>query len=88
MNIVIGNKWLVWFFDRRILHTLFANYGEKVKLSELYFTQAKTFEELALEIGLYKSKGEARRAGKCGSIQKGWTGIKLSKKMPVWIWHC
>lgn len=43
--------------------------------------------ELAVLVGAYTSRSQARKAGRVGSIPKGWTEWKANKKMRFWIWN-
>jgi hypothetical protein len=40
-----------------------------------------------LELGLYKSTSEARRANRVGDVPSGWTEMKGNKKTFIWIWN-
>ncbi|WVX87348.1 hypothetical protein EniLVp02_0009 [Vibrio phage EniLVp02] len=42
---------------------------------------------LLAELGLYKSRSEARRAGRTGDIPTGYTEMKGSKKCYLFIWN-
>lgn len=53
----------------------------------VHFTTATDLPSLLKEVGVYKSTSEARRAGRTGDIQKGWSEIKASKKRRLWIWN-
>lgn len=49
---------------------------------------ATDLPDLLVQCGIYKSKSEARRAGRDGPIPPGWTQMKASKKVPVFcIWN-
>jgi len=81
-NVVVGKAWRLSELD-----TLFARYRQKVDLKEIHFTEAVNLETLALELGAYKSKGEARRAGRVGPIPSGWTMTWINKRRMVYIWN-
>ena len=51
------------------------------------FTDAKTIPELLVELKVYQTRSEARRAGRDGPIPDGFTVFKASKKVPcMCIW--
>jgi len=52
------------------------------------FVTARDLPNLLVELGTYKSTGEARRAGRKGAIPIGFTDrFKASKKDTLWIWN-
>jgi hypothetical protein len=54
----------------------------------VHFTDASDLPGLLVELGIYKSKSDARRAGREGPIPLGWTHeLKVSKKNRIWIWN-
>jgi len=53
----------------------------------VHFTEARDLPNLLVELGIFWSTGEARRAGRVGSIPEGWTELKASKKRRLWIWN-
>lgn len=81
-NIIVKNsKWNEEDFK------LFFAPDEPIDLKQIHFTKQDTIEGLAYEIGAYKSKGEARRAGRFGKIKVGWSNFWINKKHKVWIWN-
>ena len=54
---------------------------------EVHFTEAKDLPNLLVELGVFRSTSECRRAGRVGSIPEGWTELKASKKRRLWIWN-
>lgn len=62
------------------LETLFC--GEEIRLIE-----NTDLSSLAVQLGGYKSKSQARKAGRVGPIPLGWTEWKVNKLRRVWIWN-
>lgn len=54
---------------------------------DVHFCYHGMLPNLMVELGLYKSTSDARRAGRDGNIPKGWTEMKGNKKTPIWIWN-
>ena len=76
-NIIIKNSewhWLdIGFFGKR---------------RKVYFANATTFEDLMVELKIYKSRTQARRAKKLGEIPKGTTyDYKTPKTRWLDIWN-
>jgi hypothetical protein len=46
-----------------------------------------TIQDLCILTKAYKSFGECRRTGRWGDIPKGYSEIKLSKKIRAYIWN-
>lgn len=46
-----------------------------------------TMTDLAVEIGTFKSKSQARKAGRTGPIPEGWTDARGNKKTFLFIWN-
>lgn len=46
-----------------------------------------TLDILCKDLGIYKSTSEARRAGRIGNIPKGYSEIKASKKVILYVWN-
>lgn len=82
-NIVIRNS--PW--AERDLQILFFEKDEDFDMKEIYFSDAETLQELMVEIGAYKSKGESFRANRNGIIPKGWTEMWANKKQKIYIWN-
>ena len=76
MNIVIQSS--CW--RQEDIPTLFED--EHVK-----FSSCTALPSLMLELGLYKSTSEARRANRVGDVPSGWTEMKGNKKTFIWIWN-
>lgn len=76
MNIVIQNsKWT----DRDI-RCLFVD-------EPVIFSSHNNLTDLVVELRLYKSKSQARSAGRVGEIPKGWAEYKGNKTTTLWIWN-
>lgn len=76
-NVIV--KTSAW--TERDIETLFG--GEPV-----HFTEATDLSNLMVELGVYKSTSQARRAGREGPIPEGFTDrFKASKKVMIWIWN-
>lgn len=75
-NVVVKNS--PW--TPRDLEILFG--GEPI-----HFTEAQDLPNLLVELGVFKSCSDARRAGRVGPIPSGWTELKASKKRRIWIWN-
>lgn len=55
---------------------------------EVYVTTEIDLPRLLVEIGVFKSTSEARRAGRLGEVPSGWTDqFKASRKRRLWIWN-
>lgn len=55
---------------------------------EVHFTEANDLPTLMVELDIFPSKSEARRAKREGPIPTGWTDeFKASKKRRLWIWN-
>lgn len=55
---------------------------------EVHVTEETDLPRLLVEVGVYKSTSEARRAGRVGEVPQGWTGeFKASRKRRLWIWN-
>jgi hypothetical protein len=44
-------------------------------------------ESLAVRIGAFKSKSQARQAGRSGRIPTGYTEMWINKRRKIWIWN-
>lgn len=76
-NIIIDNQYLQ-SNDKEIL------FGEEL----VYLTKTTDLPQLLVELGIYKSKSEARKANRIGNIAEGWThNFKASKKNYIYIWN-
>jgi len=76
-NIIIQNEHLHQT-DQEIL------FGDE----DVHLTKTTDLPNLLVELGIFKSTSEARRAGRTGEIAKGWTSeFKASKKYRIWIWN-
>jgi len=54
----------------------------------VHFTDRTDLPGLLVELGIFKSTSEARRANRQGPIPAGFTdGFKASKKRKLWIWN-
>lgn len=51
------------------------------------FVDNKPLPNLLAELGVYKSSTQARKAGRVGELPKGWSEIKASKKVTIWLWN-
>lgn len=76
MNIVIKNS--CW--TDRDIRCLFGD-------EPVIFSDADNITDLVVELGLYKSKSQARNAGRTGDIPKGWSEVKGNKITTLWIWN-
>ncbi len=54
---------------------------------EVHITTTTDLPRLLVELGIYKSTSEARRAGRTGEVPSGWTEFKASRKRRLWIWN-
>lgn len=77
MNIVVKTK----FLQDSDIPLLFED--EDVILIE----DGVLFPNLLVNLGLYSSTTQARKSGRVGEIQKGWSEIKANKKTKLWIWN-
>ncbi|CAL9991826.1 hypothetical protein VPHD479_0329 [Vibrio phage D479] len=46
-----------------------------------------TMTDLVVELGLFKSKSQARKAGRVGPIPTGWSELKGNKKTFLFVWN-
>lgn len=54
----------------------------------VHLTTTTDLSRLLVEVGVYKTTSEARRAGREGQVAEGWTDeFKASKKRRIWIWN-
>ena len=55
---------------------------------EIHFTQTTDIASLVVELGIFPSKSQARKAGREGEISAGFTNaFKASKRHRLWIWN-
>lgn len=76
MNVIIWNE--------------FVRASDKYVLFEdepVIFSEEKELPNLLKELGVYKSTSQARKAGRSGRIPEGWTQLKASKKVELFIWN-
>lgn len=52
---------------------------------EIHFLSAIDISNLMVQIGAYPSTSKARQAGRVGPVPFGFTEIKASKKMRIWV---
>ena len=54
-----------------------------------FFTVAEStqLDQLCKELNIFKSTSEARRNGRLGEIPTGYSEIKASKKVHLYIWN-
>ena len=76
-NIIVKTR----FFVESDKQTLFGD--EEV----MYVEPDTTLTDLVCNLGLFKSKSQARQAGRVGEIPEGWTVMKGNKKTPLYIWN-
>lgn len=54
----------------------------------VHITEATDLPTLMVELGIFKSKSQARQADRIGDIPTGFTfEFKASKKRRLWIWN-
>jgi hypothetical protein len=53
----------------------------------IHMSYASDLPNLLVEVGVYKTTSEARRAGRTGEIPKGYTELKASKTRRLYIWN-
>ena len=51
------------------------------------FVESLTLDSLCKELGVYKSTSDARRAGREGKVPVGYSEIKASKKITLFVWN-
>lgn len=81
MNIVVTDS--AW--QDSDIETLYGDFSGDVE--EVTFVENKPLPNLLVELGVYKSTSQARRAGREGEIPSGWTQYKASRKVTLWIWN-
>lgn len=86
MNVVIGQS-----ETQSMLNSLFYDNSKSLetwqKEDPIHYSQAEDLQALMLEVGAYKTKSEAMRAGRSGPIPKGYSEYKASKKIRLWLWN-
>lgn len=75
-NVIIHGPWLK-FEDPSYL------FGKE----PFHVTDTTDLSRLLVELGIYKSTTQARKAGRSGEVPTGWTEYKASKKRFLWIWN-
>jgi len=76
MNIIIN--WSLWHFSD--IPQLFEDEG-------VLFSNAISLEELCVEMGIYKSRGQSRKCGRWGDLPRGYSEMKVSKKTVIYLWN-
>ena len=76
MNIVMANS----PYTYRDLEILFD--GE-----DCIFSTAENITDLVVGLVLYKSKSQARAAGREGTIPSGFTKYQANKTTTIWVWN-
>lgn len=64
--------------------------GDKEQLfgdEPIKFIDDIDLSQLAFDLGAFKSKSQARKAGRVGPIPSGWTVWNANKLMRAWIWN-
>ena len=79
ISVVIGNR------KQKIHDSIFCDHNDSTE--PVYYTKASNLETLCYELGGYKSKSEARRAGRYGEIPKGYSEMWLNKKTRLYIYN-
>lgn len=54
---------------------------------EVLHTSTTDLPSLLVELGIYESKGQAKKAGRVGKVQDGYSEIKASKVRRLYIWN-
>jgi len=49
--------------------------------------ESTQLDQLCKELNIFKSTSEARRNGRVGNVQNGYSEIKASKKVKLYIWN-
>lgn len=50
-------------------------------------SRAKDLTDLVVELGLYKSKSQARAANRIGDLPTGWAELRGNKKTFLFLWN-
>lgn len=53
----------------------------------VHMSDAEDLQSLMLECKIYKSKSQSIKAGRHGPIPQGWTVLRASRKVTLWIWN-
>ncbi|AUR86019.1 hypothetical protein NVP1081O_284 [Vibrio phage 1.081.O._10N.286.52.C2] len=77
MNIIVDNG-LIQANDQATL------FGDE---DVIHVESTVTLTELVCNLGLYKSKSQARQSGRVGSIPTGWSVFKGNKKTHLYVWN-
>ena len=64
-------------------------YGDinSTEIEDVIYVEDIPIPNLLVNLGIFKSTSQARRAGRTGNIPKGWTQYKASRKTTLWIWN-
>lgn len=83
MNVIIKSS--TW--HEGDIPTLFGDIDGS-NVGDVVFAESTDLASLMVELGVYKSKSEARRVGRKGPVPEGWSdAFKASKKVRMWIWN-
>lgn len=77
-NIVVNN-------GNTLPQDIITLFGEEDVIT--YVEDKTTMTDLVVKLGLFKSKGQARKAGRVGDIPEGWTVVKGNRKTFLFIWN-
>lgn len=79
MNVVVANK--------NVLSTDKITLFENEEVIFVIPDNARDLPSLLVFLGIYKSTSQARQAGRTGEVPTGWTVMKASKKVELFIWN-
>jgi hypothetical protein len=54
---------------------------------EVFYTETLDLPSLLVEMGIYESKGQAKKAGRVGVVANGYSEVKASKIRRLFIWN-
>lgn len=82
MNIVINSsKWTT-----RDLEVIFGDMNNCIT-EEIKCVDTTSLPHLLRDLGIFKSVSEAVRAGRTGEIPSGYSQIRASKKVMLYVWN-
>jgi hypothetical protein len=56
-------------------------------IEDFVIAESTQLDQLCKELNIFKSTSEARRNGRIGEIPSGYSEIKASKKVHLYIWN-
>ncbi|CAM0061813.1 hypothetical protein VPHF86_0259 [Vibrio phage F86] len=77
MNNIIVNNGFVQASDKETL------FGDE----DVMIVEPMSLTDLVCQLGLFKSKSQARQSNRVGDIPSGYSEFKGNKKTPLYVWN-